>query len=120
MKCKPPKNTRNGYAGNIKDFLNFLWLSRGRKSWRDATEADHIAYLVWRRRDPKGPRVDDATWDREVAAGNSFYKWQKKTKNVMANPIPQRATRLPPIESGRYGRGYPGRHGEPRRESPKD
>ncbi|PWV71307.1 Site-specific recombinase XerD [Prauserella marina] len=95
------KNTRNGYARDVKAFLDFLWVSRRRTSWRDATEADHIAYLVWRRRDPNGPRIDDATWDRELAGVNSFYRWQLRAGNVAANPIPQRPVRQPPIESGR-------------------
>lgn len=99
-----PKNTRNGYAANLKSFLDFLWKSRCRTSWRDATEADHLAYLAWRRRDPQGPRVDDSTWDREVAAVNGFYKWQVKAGNVRGNPIPQRAVRLGVVDSGRRGR----------------
>ncbi len=103
-----PKNTRNGYAGNLNAFLNFLWKARGGKSWWDASEADHLAYLMWRRRDPRGPRVEDSTWDRELAAVNQFYRWQVKAGNVQANPIPQRAVRLPSFESGWRGRGSPG------------
>ncbi|WP_410580327.1 tyrosine-type recombinase/integrase [Amycolatopsis sp. lyj-108] len=100
-----PKNTSNGYARDLAAFLNFLWRARGEKSWRDATEADHLAYLVWRRRDSQGPKVEDATWDREVAAVNRFYKWQLAAKNVGVNPIPQRHYRLRPVEAGARGRG---------------
>jgi len=69
-------NTRDGYARDLKAFLNFLWHNRNRTYWRDATSADHLAYLVWRHKDPAGPRIDDATWDREVTAVNRFYAWQ--------------------------------------------
>ncbi len=48
-------NTQIGYARDLKAFLNFLWHNRNCVSWRDATTADHLAYLVWRRRDPAGP-----------------------------------------------------------------
>jgi Phage integrase, N-terminal SAM-like domain len=71
-------NTQDGYARDLKAFLNFLWHNRNRGSRRDATTADHMAYLTWRRRDPAGPRVDDATWDREVTAVNRFYTGVKR------------------------------------------
>ena len=96
-------NTQAGYARDLAAFLNFLWTARGGKSWRDATETDHTAYLVWRRRDERGPRVDGATWDREVAAVNRFYKWQVKAGNVQMNPIPQREARVVPAHVGRRG-----------------
>ncbi|MDQ7809005.1 hypothetical protein Q5425_35180 [Amycolatopsis sp. A133] len=57
--------TQQGYARDVAaflSFLSFLWASRDRRVWRDATEADHLAYLTWRRHDPAGPRVSDATW----------------------------------------------------------
>ncbi len=74
-------------------FLSFLHRARGGRSWRDATEADHVAYLVWRRRDEHGPQVADRTWDREVAAVNRFYTWQVRAGAVRANPIPQEERR---------------------------
>jgi site-specific recombinase XerD len=92
--------TQVGYAGDVKAFLNFLWRARGGRSWRDATEADHLAYLVWRRRDAGGPRVDDATWDREVTAVNRFYAWQVRAGYVRVNPIPQRERRPVPVSGG--------------------
>lgn len=46
-------NTQDGYARDLKAFLNFLWRNRNRTSWRDATAADHLAYLAWRRKDPQ-------------------------------------------------------------------
>src|SRR5215472_9016359 len=49
--------TQEGYARDLAAFLNFLWLARGGRSWRDASAADHLAYLQWRRRDAAGPRV---------------------------------------------------------------
>jgi hypothetical protein len=98
-------NTQDGYARDLTAFLNFLWHNRNRASWRDATSADHLAYLVWRRKDPAGPRIDDATWDREVTAVNRFYAWQLSAKNLPANPIPQRPRRPLPPTAGRRRRG---------------
>ena len=86
-------NTQAGYARDLAAFLSFLGSARGGRSWRDAAEADHTAYLIWRRRDERGPRVADSTWDREVAAVNRFYVWQVRAGNVRVNPIPQRDRR---------------------------
>lgn len=86
-------NTQVGYARDVAAFLTFLWRSRSGKCWRMASEADHVAYLIWRRRDDGGPRVCDATWDREVAAVNRFYQWQVRAGNVPVNPVPQRDVR---------------------------
>lgn len=102
-------NTQAGYARDLRAFLDFLWTARGGTLWRDATEADHAAYLVWRRFDVNGPRVDPRTWDREAAAVNRFYRWQVRAGNVPASPIPQRESR--PMPSG-AGRGWPA--GDPR------
>ena len=88
-----PRTTQEGYARDVAAFLTFLWTSRGEKSWRDASEADHTAYLIWRRRDPAGPMISDTTWDREVAAVNRFYRWQLRAGNIRHNPIPQRERR---------------------------
>lgn len=93
--------TRVGYARDVKAFLNFLTLSRGGCDWRDASEEDHRAYLVWRREDRAGPHVSDGTWDREVSALNRFYKWQTARGHVPANPIPQRSQRTAPGYSRR-------------------
>ena len=101
----PSMNTQDGYARDLKAFLNFLWHNRKRSCWQDATTADHMAYLVWRRKDPAGPRVDDATSDREVTAVNRFYSWQVSANSLPDNPIPQRPRRPPPPTSGRGGRG---------------
>ena len=68
------RNTQVGYARDLAAFLTFLSSAREGRSWRDATEADHLAYLFWRRRDPEGPRASGAAWDREVAAVNRFYR----------------------------------------------
>jgi integrase len=96
-----PQNTRTGYARDIAKFLNFLWSSRGGTSWRDASEDDHAAYLVWRRQDAAGPRVVGATWNREVSLVNQFYLWAVQRGYVAAHPIAQRARRLVPVEAGR-------------------
>jgi site-specific recombinase XerD len=97
------RTTQIGYARDLAAFLNFLWSARGGRSWRDADEADHAAYLVWRRRDAAGPRVDASTWDREVTAVNCFYRWQVRAHNLRENPIPQRERRWAPVEAGQGG-----------------
>jgi integrase len=97
------KTTQAGYARDLAAFLSFLWSARDGRSWRDATQADHLAYLVWRRRDPDGPRVAGATWDREVAAVNGFYRWAVRAGHVPSNPIPQVSRR--PIPAGMGWRG---------------
>ncbi|MFD3458261.1 tyrosine-type recombinase/integrase [Nocardia fluminea] len=97
-------NTQAGYARDLAAFLTFLWTGRDRRTWRDADEADHLAYLFWRRRDPAGPRVAGRTWDREVAAVNRFYRWALRKELVQVNPIPQRSRRPGPVAVGWAGR----------------
>ena len=92
--------TQEGYARDLASFLTFLWSARERQSWRDATEADHLAYLFWRRRDPDGPRVSGVTWNREVAAVNGFYRWALRRRYVQVNPIPQQSRRSVPVDAG--------------------
>ena len=67
-------NTQNGYARDLKAFLSFLWRNRNRSTWRDVTADDHLAYLVWRRTDPDGPRIDDSTWDRGSHGGQPVLR----------------------------------------------
>ncbi len=98
------RSTQDGYARDLAGFLTFLWVARERRGWRDATEADHLAYLHWRRHDPDGPRVAGATWDREVAAVNCFYRWAVRCGHVASNPIPQVSRRPGPVEAGWGGR----------------
>jgi hypothetical protein len=69
------QNTRLAAAGDLCRFLRFLHESRGGKSWRDAQEDDHAAFLYWRRFDPAGPRVAASTWNRELALVNGFFAW---------------------------------------------
>jgi integrase len=109
MAARSPR-TLEGYARDLAAFLNFLWLARDGRSWRDVTAADHVAYLIWRRRDAAGPRVAGSTWNREVAAVNQFYRWAVQRGHVRVNPVPQAARRRPPAEAGWAG----GRAGEPR------
>ena len=87
------RKTQEASARDLAAFLTFLWRSRGGRSWRDATEDDHGAYLIWRRRDPRGPSVSGATWDGEVATVNKFYWWALKAGYLSAHPIPQRMRR---------------------------
>jgi Phage integrase, N-terminal SAM-like domain len=81
------RNTQLAAAGDVRRFLGFLWCSRGRRGWRDATEADHDAYWFWRRQDPGGPRVAGSTWNRELSMLNGFYGWAARRGLVTANPI---------------------------------
>jgi site-specific recombinase XerD len=76
--------------------LTFLGRARGGRSWREATEADHLAFHQWRRRDAAGPRVAGATWSQEVSHVNQFYAWAVTRKLVGAVPIPQRVRRSAP------------------------
>lgn len=91
-----PENTRVNQAGALKRFLDFLWSARSGRSWRDATEADHLAFHQWRRRDEDGPRVAGTTWSQEVSHVNQFYVWAVKAGHARANPIPQRRRRSAP------------------------
>jgi site-specific recombinase XerD len=92
--------TQQGYAHDLAAFLSFLWAARSRRSWRNAVEDDHLAYLVWRRQDIAGPGVSGATWDREVAAVNQFYRWALQRGHVQVSPIPQKSRRPTPHGSG--------------------
>jgi site-specific recombinase XerD len=91
-----PENTTANRVRALKRFLDFLWIARDRRSWRDATEADHLAFFHWRRRDESGPRVSGATWSQEVALVNEFYKWAVNAGHAHTNPIPQRQRRAAP------------------------
>ncbi|MGW0908117.1 tyrosine-type recombinase/integrase [Streptomyces sp. NPDC002853] len=86
-----PLNSQLNRASALERFFNFLHLNRGSKIWRDATEADHLAYHHWRRRDPRGPRVDGGTWSQEVSHLQQFYVFALSKGWVSAVPIPQRA-----------------------------
>lgn len=98
------RRTWAGYARDLAAFLTFLSSARSGRSWRDAEEADHLAYLYWRRRDSAGPRVSGAAWDREVAAVNRFYRWALREGHVRVSPIPQ-VTRRPVRVEGWAHRG---------------
>lgn len=88
--------TRLGYARDLRSFLTFLEHSRGVADWRQATKEDHRAYLIWRREDPAGPRISDATWDRELSAVNRFFAWQVSRGHLHVTPIRQRDRRPGP------------------------
>ena len=98
-------NTQAGYARDFAAFLTFMWSARDGRSWRDVTETDHRAYLFWRRRDPEGPRISGATWDREVAAVNRFYRWAVRRGHVQVNPVPQVSRRPARLEADWAHRG---------------
>lgn len=86
-------NTQFGYARDLAAFLTFLWAARRQRGWRNAVEEDHLAYLAWRRRDESGPRVSGATWNREVAGVDAFYRWAVRAGHLATSPIPQVARR---------------------------
>ncbi|WP_128977512.1 site-specific integrase [Streptomyces roseicoloratus] len=99
-----PEDTQRAHAYDLKMWLTFLWISRGRKDWRHADTDDRAAYKRWRTSDPRGPHVDPVTWDREVATVNTFYKWATHPKRTYAaeNPIVQREARVHPSRGGRH------------------
>lgn len=91
-----PVNSNANRARALAGFLNFLHRSRGGRSWREATEGDHLAFHQWRRRDAAGPRVSGATWSQEVSHVNQFYAWAVARSLLGAVPVPQRARRPAP------------------------
>jgi len=99
-----PWNTQAAHARDLKNFLDFLWGNRGGRSWRDAEPEDRVAYERWRRKDPAGPRVEHATWDREVATVNGFFTWAVRQGFMEASPVVQRASRA---SGRRRGRAVP-------------
>ncbi|MFF1463388.1 site-specific integrase [Streptomyces sp. NPDC058330] len=91
-----PWNSNANRARALARFCGFLHVARGGKSWRQATEADHIAFHQWRRRDEAGPRVEGDTWNQEVALVNQFFEWAVRKGHVTENPIPQRLAKPGP------------------------
>jgi site-specific recombinase XerD len=98
-----PLATQAAAAYDLKRFLAFLWDNRAGTTWREATPEDRAAFRHWRLMDPRGPRVELVTWDREVATVNKFYRWAVRQEYVAANPILQRESR-----SREPGRGSSG------------
>lgn len=94
-----PQNTLDAHARDMAGFFTFLWQARGRKGWRNAEPADHLAYKAWRTRELGR---SGSTWGREVATVNAFYTWAFREDLVRANPIPQRTRR--PVPGGVRGR----------------
>ncbi|MEV5493748.1 hypothetical protein AB0L47_38290 [Streptomyces bobili] len=88
-----PLNSENNRASASARFLNSLHSNRGGKGRQDATEADHLAYHHWRRRDVRGPRVDGGTWNQEVSHLQQFYLHAVSKGWASEVPIPQRAPR---------------------------
>ncbi|MET7695260.1 site-specific integrase [Streptomyces sp. NPDC005483] len=82
-----PWNTQAAHARDLRTYFDFLWFGRGRRDWRDASMDDRAAYEWWRRRDERGPRLEDTSWDREVSTVNQFYLWAVEQDLVRANPI---------------------------------
>ncbi|WP_327341263.1 tyrosine-type recombinase/integrase [Streptomyces europaeiscabiei] len=91
-----PRNTQAAVAYDLKKWLDFLSSSRGGQAgstWHSATPEDRAAFEQWRRKDPRGPRVTDSTWDREVATVNGFYRWAVREGFAAVNPLIQRLSR---------------------------
>ncbi|MFE2031927.1 hypothetical protein ACFXBB_01455 [Streptomyces scopuliridis] len=95
-----PWNTQAAHARDLRTFFNFLWLARDECGWRNASAEDRAAYGWWRRRDEAGPRVEDSTWDREVAPVNQFYLWAFEQDLVRTNPLRQRSAAPSPWSAG--------------------
>lgn len=110
------QNTQLAAAGDLCRFLRFLAECRGGRSWRDAGEDDHAAYLHWRRFDPAGPRVAASTWNRELAMVSGFFGFAVRQRLVAGNPVPMRASRDHALRRG-WG-GGPGGAGARRRWGP--
>ncbi len=100
-----PWNSNANRARALASFLTFLESSRRGKSWRQASEADHLAYHQWRRRDAAGPRVGGSTWSQEVSHVNQFYAWAVRQGHVGVVPIPHRSRRPAPLGAVRSPRG---------------
>lgn len=98
-----PWNTLAAHARDMAGFFTFLWTARDQRGWRDATEADHLAYKAWRNQEL---RRAGSTWGREVATVNTFYEWAWRAGFGPVNPIPQRAARQRP--AGASGRTVAG------------
>lgn len=94
-----PWNSNANRARALARFFTFLDTARGEKSWRAATEADHLAFHQRRRRDEAGPHVEGGTWNQEVSLVNHFYEWAVRQRYVAALPIPHRARRPAPMGS---------------------
>lgn len=85
-----PWNSNANRARALARFLNFLHVARGNKPWQAATEADHLAFHQWRRREESGPRVEGSTWNQEVSLVNQFYEWAVSEGHSAVVPIPHR------------------------------
>ncbi|WP_420036110.1 site-specific integrase [Streptomyces sp. cg28] len=100
-----PWNTQAAHARDLRTFFDFLWSARSGSGWREATSEDRAAFEWWRRRDERGPRVEDSSWDREVSTVNQFYLWAFDQDLVRANPIRQRTTAAWSPSPGSAGQG---------------
>ncbi|WP_393072271.1 site-specific integrase [Streptomyces sp. LN704] len=98
-----PWNSNANRARALARFLNFLHVARGNKPWQAATEADHLAFHQWRRREESGPRVEGSTWNQEVSLVNQFYEWAVSEGHSAVVPIPHRRRR--PAPAGTVVRG---------------
>jgi site-specific recombinase XerD len=97
-----PFSSNANRARALAGFLTFVYRARGGRGWREVTEADHLAYHQWRRRDAAGPQVSGGTWSQDVSHVNQFYVWAAGQGQVGRVPIPQR-----PARSAPWGRPTP-------------
>ncbi|MEW5542353.1 hypothetical protein AB1339_32465 [Streptomyces cyaneofuscatus] len=85
-----PWNSNANRARALAAFLTFVYRARGGRGSREVTEADHLAFHHWRRRDAAGPRVSGGTWSQYVSHVNQFYGWAVRQGQIGAVPIPHR------------------------------
>ncbi|MDX2853074.1 integrase [Streptomyces sp. PA03-3a] len=91
-----PWNSNANRARALAGFLTFVYRARGGRGWREVTEADHLAYHQWRRRDAAGPRVSGGTWSQDVSHVNQFFVWAAGQGQIGEVPIPHRPSRPAP------------------------
>ncbi len=78
--------TARTYASTLATFFGFL--GRRGRSWDEATTEDVDAFRFWRLADPGNPgRITAASFNRDLAALNRFYRWAAGRGVVAASPV---------------------------------
>ncbi|GAQ54902.1 tyrosine-type recombinase/integrase [Streptomyces acidiscabies] len=93
--CKP--KTSRAYAYIALRLMDFL-AARG-LGLLTAAETDLTEYRQWRREDQDKP-ISGATWDKEAAAINSFYRWAVACGHLRTRPWRSAGGRRDSFRSG--------------------